>query len=270
MKRAFTLIELLVVIAIIAILAAILFPVFAQAKAAAKSAADLSNLKQSTLGILMYCGDYDDNLPQAFDKNYTPGLAWPVTTQPYAKSYAIYKSPFDGGKLTDLNGNGLSEGGWGGIAISYACNSYMDGGWPKVIRGPMVNNSIYSGWGMGDPTSMSQTSITKIAETILLTDRFTSDLTKLGSAYVGNTSAWTGNSFIWNDYDDQTNGARIPVGTVDKTKAWPNGPNGGVSVTTASKANFSLSDGHAKSYVPAATDPDPSNSSDKNMWDATR
>ena len=34
--RAFTLIELLVVIAIIAILAAILFPVFAQAKAAAK------------------------------------------------------------------------------------------------------------------------------------------------------------------------------------------------------------------------------------------
>ena len=35
-RRAFTLIELLVVIAIIAILAAILFPVFAQAKAAAK------------------------------------------------------------------------------------------------------------------------------------------------------------------------------------------------------------------------------------------
>ena len=35
-SRAFTLIELLVVIAIIAILAAILFPVFAQAKAAAK------------------------------------------------------------------------------------------------------------------------------------------------------------------------------------------------------------------------------------------
>ena len=35
-RKAFTLIELLVVIAIIAILAAILFPVFAQAKAAAK------------------------------------------------------------------------------------------------------------------------------------------------------------------------------------------------------------------------------------------
>ena len=36
-RHGFTLIELLVVIAIIAILAAILFPVFAQAKEAAKS-----------------------------------------------------------------------------------------------------------------------------------------------------------------------------------------------------------------------------------------
>ncbi len=59
-KRAFTLIELLVVIAIIAILAAILFPVFAQAKLAAKKAADLSNVKQITLGSIMYGGDFDD------------------------------------------------------------------------------------------------------------------------------------------------------------------------------------------------------------------
>jgi len=49
--RAFTLIELLVVIAIIAILAAILFPVFAQAKAAAKKSSDLSNHKQLALGF---------------------------------------------------------------------------------------------------------------------------------------------------------------------------------------------------------------------------
>ena len=45
-KKAFTLIELLVVIAIIAILAAILFPVFAQAKVAAKKVSTLSNFKQ--------------------------------------------------------------------------------------------------------------------------------------------------------------------------------------------------------------------------------
>ncbi|HTQ10447.1 MAG TPA: prepilin-type N-terminal cleavage/methylation domain-containing protein, partial [Fimbriimonadaceae bacterium] len=63
MKHAFTLIELLVVIAIIAILAAILFPVFAQAKAAAKKTADLSNNKQLNLAVIMYMGDVDDCFP---------------------------------------------------------------------------------------------------------------------------------------------------------------------------------------------------------------
>ena len=63
MKKAFTLIELLVVIAIIAILAAILFPVFAQAKEAAKRTACLSNAKQIALSQKMYSGDNDDVLP---------------------------------------------------------------------------------------------------------------------------------------------------------------------------------------------------------------
>lgn len=62
-RAGFTLIELLVVIAIIAILAAILFPVFAQAKAAAKKTVCLSNLKQLSLGALMYSNDYDDGYP---------------------------------------------------------------------------------------------------------------------------------------------------------------------------------------------------------------
>lgn len=59
-KTAFTLIELLVVIAIIAILAAILFPVFAQAKLAAKKTADLSNVKNIALGAAIYTSDNDD------------------------------------------------------------------------------------------------------------------------------------------------------------------------------------------------------------------
>ena len=59
-RKAFTLIELLVVIAIIAILAAILFPVFAQAKLAAKKSADLSNSKQIGIGLQLYIADNDD------------------------------------------------------------------------------------------------------------------------------------------------------------------------------------------------------------------
>src|SRR5438270_9796759 len=58
-KRGFTLIELLVVIAIIAILAAILFPVFAQAREAARKAACQSNLKQIGSALAMYRDDYD-------------------------------------------------------------------------------------------------------------------------------------------------------------------------------------------------------------------
>ncbi len=65
-KRAFTLIELLVVIAIIAILAAILFPVFAQAKAAAKTTSTISNLKQIGTSVHMYAGDVDDMTPGAW------------------------------------------------------------------------------------------------------------------------------------------------------------------------------------------------------------
>jgi prepilin-type N-terminal cleavage/methylation domain-containing protein/prepilin-type processing-associated H-X9-DG protein len=59
-RSGFTLIELLVVIAIIAILASILFPVFAQAKLAAKKTVDLSNLKQICTSTFIYDTDFDD------------------------------------------------------------------------------------------------------------------------------------------------------------------------------------------------------------------
>ncbi|RYG40143.1 prepilin-type N-terminal cleavage/methylation domain-containing protein [bacterium] len=75
--RAFTLIELLVVIAIIAILAAILFPVFAQAKAAAKKTACLSNLKQIGVGAMLYQGDNDDTtVPYGYRENEATGFPY--------------------------------------------------------------------------------------------------------------------------------------------------------------------------------------------------
>lgn len=89
-KKGFTLIELLVVIAIIAILAAILFPVFAQAKVAAKKTADLSNVRQNATAAIMYAGDQDDTLPQyKWPEFYT--IATKVL--PYTKNKEIFKIP---------------------------------------------------------------------------------------------------------------------------------------------------------------------------------
>src|SRR5512138_2980899 len=110
MKKGFTLIELLVVIAIIAILAAILFPVFAQARAKARQATCTSNLKQLSLGLMMYVQDYDETFPRS---NQTSTLAecnaapsgcwapsgnqslifWQQIAQSYVKNFGIMTCP---------------------------------------------------------------------------------------------------------------------------------------------------------------------------------
>jgi prepilin-type N-terminal cleavage/methylation domain-containing protein len=97
LKKAFTLIELLVVIAIIAILAAILFPVFAQAKEAAKKTADLSNMKQHVLSVIMYTTDFDDTAPLwmyngTFDVSQGD-RSWGNTVFPYIKNDDLSKTP---------------------------------------------------------------------------------------------------------------------------------------------------------------------------------
>jgi prepilin-type N-terminal cleavage/methylation domain-containing protein/prepilin-type processing-associated H-X9-DG protein len=113
-SKAFTLIELLVVIAIIAILAAILFPVFAQAKEAAKKTECLSNVKNLTLGVIMYMNDYDDSSPQASAGpsvgDTTPGgplyIEWNDAVYPYIKN---------GGQANPLTNGGFETAGTSGI-----------------------------------------------------------------------------------------------------------------------------------------------------------
>ncbi len=88
-NKAFTLIELLVVIAIIAILAAILFPVFAQAKVAAKKTQDLSNIKQMGTALQLYASDHDDRTPQyLWPEFYTISARLNV----YVKNKDIFRS----------------------------------------------------------------------------------------------------------------------------------------------------------------------------------
>ncbi len=109
MRKGFTLIELLVVIAIIAILAAILFPVFARARAKSWEASCLSNVKQITLGILMYTQDYDGFYPiQNYRVPagivYGNNIYWVYAIDPYIRagvqgqtwvgsSYSIWQCP---------------------------------------------------------------------------------------------------------------------------------------------------------------------------------
>jgi prepilin-type N-terminal cleavage/methylation domain-containing protein len=93
-SRGFTLIELLVVIAIIAILAAILFPVFAQAKQAAKKTKAISNFKQAGTAVAMYTGDFDGGYMLS-NSGSIGGPGWgfgPPDTVPYQQMLPYIKN----------------------------------------------------------------------------------------------------------------------------------------------------------------------------------
>lgn len=94
-RHAFTLIELLVSIAIIAILAAILFPVFAQVRERARQTVCLSNARQLSSALYMYCMDYDENIVPASlrpPNNSTPRI-WSQIVQPYVKNESVFLCP---------------------------------------------------------------------------------------------------------------------------------------------------------------------------------
>ena len=164
-KTGFTLIELLVVIAIIAILAAILFPVFAKAREKAREANCSSNVKQMTLGILMYIEDWDDTYPpECSYPNSAPmpngvsigALYWWHLLHPYSKNFAIFNCPsimrnnaliYTGG-MYDLP-QGVPYGNY-----SYGYNIYIGGVW----------------WGNNITQTANASKIKNPADTILLCD----------------------------------------------------------------------------------------------------
>lgn len=186
---AFTLIELLVVIAIIAILAAILFPVFAQAKEAAKKTADLSNTKQLMLAVQMYMGDYDDinpmlrNSPSDWSCTRFSGGVLPCqhtnsfhfVINPYTKNKQISKSPQDNliRSQTNCIGPNNPEPDGGGI-VSYG-PTYNRPNQPLTAYG--VSGWDSASYPSGNPSlsaspSLSGTGLSEPADTITLIPLF--------------------------------------------------------------------------------------------------
>src|SRR5687767_15125697 len=95
-RTGFTLIELLVVIAIIAILAAILFPVFAQAREAARKTSCLSNLRQIGQSVVIYQTDFE-----AYPMYAIGGVnsyRWYDQLQPYIRNAQVFICPSAGRK----------------------------------------------------------------------------------------------------------------------------------------------------------------------------
>jgi prepilin-type N-terminal cleavage/methylation domain-containing protein len=179
-RKAFTLIELLVVIAIIAILAAILFPVFAQAKEAAKKASHLSNIKQTGTGFILYAGDYDDLMPFGQIKNAAGawtnatladvpanwrteaflerhGRLWTNSVQPYIKNYDIYR--LESGEKQQLGvdyGAALRPWATVGMAMNGLLQAYPLSSVTEPSRLTMVwygrGKHNYEGFALSQPT----------------------------------------------------------------------------------------------------------------------
>lgn len=183
-RKGFTLIELLVVIAIIAILAAILFPVFAQAKEAAKKTSCLSNGKQMALTFGLYVNDYDDRLPGLYYTGNT--VRWPLYVVPtYAKNREIVFCP-------STHDDRKSYGA--------AMESYMYG----LTPGFGYNHKYLTDPATGYHTGRNMSEIGSSAETMMLAESTFSTESgspTLGFFYVNPPNEWLGSPPLsWDSY----------------------------------------------------------------------
>jgi prepilin-type N-terminal cleavage/methylation domain-containing protein/prepilin-type processing-associated H-X9-DG protein len=261
-RKAFTLIELLVVIAIIAILAAILFPVFAQAKAAAKATSSLSNDKQETLAVIMYTGDYDDtaaldcvwNAPDAIywlgasHSEYSP---WSYEVLPYTKNGGIYWDP-------QAAANGVNTNANNGISAEVYAAYNPEYGYNYTAMSPIKSTQTASsanGWVAWPRTPSSMTSFSRPAETVMLTNEVVENTESIGLYWYGNGTLLIDPFTIEApDCNDIAPLCQTNWGTGSFiSKTWMKGNaaiganSGGVAPRRANQGIVSFVDGHVKS-----------------------
>jgi prepilin-type N-terminal cleavage/methylation domain-containing protein/prepilin-type processing-associated H-X9-DG protein len=201
MKKAFTLIELLVVIAIIAILAAILFPVFAQAKEAAKKTSCLSNNRQLGIGIMMYLNDNDDRYPGndqwvPSPTNSNPGdprMPYDLMIMPYVKNEKIFSCPSDSvGGRSAASSRTFWDVAYREKAI---IRSYQFVGSIVTVAGgntsgdPNTGLSTYPFPQTSSPIGHSASEVDRSSETIALVEAWGPGMTGSDSSYVGSGQA---------------------------------------------------------------------------------
>ena len=216
MKRAFTLIELLVVIAIIAILAAILFPVFAQAKEAAKRTSCLNNVKQQGLAFTMYANDSDDYTPMFKNAvttdangNWASGGYWFDLLQPYAKNFGVIFCPD-----RNLVDNGLKKYEPNSTTYLQPGYGYNDGFVSDSGFG-LTSQMVTPGYNNGKSYRPGKN------ESVIA---YPADMVAFGDSYdTGSMSDAMDNIF-----------------------SGPDGPSGTSKIRHGGKLNFAFVDGHAK------------------------
>lgn len=252
--RGFTLIELLVVIAIIAILAAILFPVFAQAKAAAKGAASLSNVKQIATAKMIYSADNDDKFVIDTCWGLGNGMLgwnwsdprqvyspWTWNVLPYMKNVDILSDPLTQQVPISWNSRTITNCEFPLFAYAYTVCSPTLGDWTNWIRTPRSNSS------MGNP-----------ANTVMLASHF--DFSK------GNGIWWYYGplSLLFNQYTvEEPDCWNSPANCFDNWgSGWASTQmnnlrtegafTGGVALRKNNQAVVAWTDGHASSISPGA------------------
>ena len=263
-NRAFTLIELLVVITILAILSSILFPVFGEAKQAAKGAASTSNVSQIAVANTLYANDWDDasvlngnqdpDAPFALQSitgsgRSTPYKSWGYLLQGYMRNMAVLQDP-----LTRPEPSTEA----GGAAMWSYKTQY---GYAFTIHSPALYSPSTGVYAYGSRTNGM---LAKPAETVLFVEK---------KARNGNPDWYWEGSTLWGAnvvnppgcQSDYTATNTLPQSLCVPKNFWgtgatsyegqslaEGGPTGGVAFRRVGRTIVTWADGHAKSVVPGA------------------